>query len=54
MTRICCYKTTGVFGDGTCSRLPGLIHCRNCAEYARAGRQLFDRPLAPGELEQWA
>jgi chemotaxis signal transduction protein len=54
MTRLSCYKTIGVFGDGTCSRLPGLVHCRNCAEYARAGRQLFDRPLAQGELEQWA
>ena len=54
MTRLRCYKTIGVFGDSACSRLPGLVHCRNCAEYARAGRQLFDRPLAPGDLEQWA
>jgi chemotaxis-related protein WspD len=54
MTLLRCYKTIGVFGDGTCSRLPGLVHCRNCPEYARAGRQLFDRPLAQTELEQWA
>ena len=54
MTRLRCYKTIGVFGDGTCNRLAGLVHCRNCAEYARAGRQLFDRPLAQDSLEQWA
>ncbi len=54
MTLLRCYKTIGVFGDSTCSKLPGLVHCRNCPEYARAGRQLFDRPLAQAELEQWA
>ncbi len=54
MTRLRCYKTIGVFGDSTCSQLPGLVHCRNCAEYARAGRQLFERPLAQDALEQWA
>jgi len=54
MTRQRCYKTIGVFGDSACSRLPALVHCRNCPEYASAGRELFDRPLAQAELEQWA
>ncbi len=53
MTEKLCCKTIGVFGDGACERLPELIHCRNCPEYARAGRLLFDRPQPEAEREQW-
>jgi len=53
MTDKLCCKTTGVFGDGSCPRLADLIHCRNCPEYARAGRLLFDRPQPAAEREQW-
>jgi chemotaxis-related protein WspD len=52
MDQLCC-KTIGVFGDGSCERLGELIHCRNCPEYARAGRRLFDRPQSRQEQDQW-
>ena len=53
MTGALCCKTIGVFGDGSCPRLAGLIHCRNCAEYAGAGRRLFDRPQPEQETLAW-
>ncbi len=49
-----CWKTIGVVGDRSCPRLAEAGHCRNCPEYARAGRRLFDRAIPPGLREAWA
>jgi chemotaxis-related protein WspD len=49
-----CWSRIGVGGDGTCPELAQVIHCRNCAVYARAGRQLFEQPSPPDYLERWA
>jgi len=48
-----CWREIGIAGNGTCERLPEMIHCRNCAEYSRGGRELFDRPASPELLEEW-
>jgi len=44
-----CWREEGVAGDRTCPRLPEVIHCRNCGEYSRIGRLLFERE-APAAL----
>ena len=49
-----CWREIGTSGDGTCERLAEAIHCRNCEEYSRAGRELFDRPPSPELLEEWS
>ncbi len=49
-----CWKKTGVAGDGSCPRLAEFGHCRNCPEYARAGRSLFDRDIPAGFREEWS
>ncbi len=48
-----CWRGIGTAGDGTCERLAEVIHCRNCSQYSRAGRELFDRPPSPALLEEW-
>jgi chemotaxis-related protein WspD len=48
-----CWREIGIFGDSTCELLPQVIHCRNCVEYSRGGRELFDRPASAELLEQW-
>jgi chemotaxis-related protein WspD len=48
-----CWNVLGIRGDGSCSRLPGHIHCRNCPEYSDAGRKLLDRPTPAGYLGEW-
>lgn len=46
-----CWKEKGIFGDGTCTELALLIHCRRCPVYAAAGRQHLDQDLPRGYLE---
>jgi len=46
-----CWKEKGIFGDGTCTELTRLIHCRRCPVYATAGRQHLDQDLPLGYLE---
>jgi chemotaxis-related protein WspD len=48
-----CWREIGTAGQGTCERLAEVVHCRNCAEYSRAGRELFDQPASPELLEEW-
>jgi chemotaxis-related protein WspD len=48
-----CWKQRGVFGDSSCSKLADIIHCRNCVEYNKAGRTLFDREVTQEFLEEW-
>lgn len=54
MTVDACWRHIGVDGDGSCPELAAVIHCRNCAVYARAGRSLFEDPPPSGYLERWA
>ena len=44
-----CWREEGIAGRGDCPRLAEVIHCRNCPEYARIGRMLFER-AAPEDL----
>jgi chemotaxis-related protein WspD len=48
-----CWNSLGVWGDGTCSELPRVGHCRNCEVYSAAGRQLLDRPAPDDYIESW-
>ncbi len=41
-------------GDSSCPRLAEVGHCRNCPDYARAGRNLFERAVPAGFREEWA
>jgi chemotaxis-related protein WspD len=44
-----CWREIGVRGDRSCPKLPEVVHCRNCDEYSRIGRLLFERE-APASL----
>jgi chemotaxis-related protein WspD len=48
-----CWNRIGVRGDHSCPELAAVIHCHNCPVFARAGRQLFDRPPPPECLDEW-
>lgn len=48
-----CWKQIGVFGDFSCPKLAEIVHCRNCNEYNRAGRTLFDREISDEFLKEW-
>ena len=48
-----CWKETGVSGDFSCERLDEIVHCRNCEVYNKAGRELLDREIPEGFLEEW-
>ena len=50
-----CWSTIGVWGTQTprCEKLQDVIHCRNCKVYWDAGREVFDRSLPEGYLDQW-
>jgi chemotaxis-related protein WspD len=48
-----CWHKIGVSGDGSCSLLTTVIHCRNCAIYASAGRALLQRDAPSGYVEEW-
>lgn len=48
-----CWKTIGVFGDFSCAKLTEMVHCRNCDEYNKAGRRLFDRETPEELLKEW-
>jgi chemotaxis-related protein WspD len=49
-----CWKSIGVAGDRSCPELRELSHCRNCAIYSAAGRNLLNQPLPTGYQEEWA
>jgi len=48
-----CWKEIGVLGDCSCPKLFELVHCRNCKEYNKAGRRLFDREVSEDILKEW-
>jgi chemotaxis-related protein WspD len=53
MNMVKCWKEIGVLGDCSCPKLFELVHCRNCKEYNKAGRRLFDREVSEGILKEW-
>jgi chemotaxis-related protein WspD len=50
---VSCWREIGVSGDFSCARLTEAVHCRNCEEYNKAGRQLLDREIPEGFLDEW-
>lgn len=48
-----CWKDIGVWGDRSCPELTKAGHCHNCQVFTQAARQLQDRPVPPGYLEEW-
>lgn len=48
-----CWNRIGVSGDRSCPELAGVVHCRNCAVYARAGRSLLERQPPADYLATW-
>lgn len=48
-----CWSQIGVAGDASCARLAEVGHCRNCEEYAHAGRTLLDREASDSFREEW-
>ena len=38
-----CWNRIGVRGDGSCPRLAGYIHCRNCPVHDAAAARVLDR-----------
>ncbi|CAM2065503.1 Chemotaxis protein CheW [Sulfidibacter corallicola] len=49
-----CWSRIGSSGDSSCPLLAEVIHCRNCAVFARAARAFFERPLADQPPQQRA
>jgi chemotaxis-related protein WspD len=49
-----CWSKIGTRGDQSCPELKTLIHCRNCAVFAQAGRQLLDRPSPEAYQQEWS
>jgi len=48
-----CYSIIGIMGDSSCEKLQKFLHCRNCPEYSKAGKILFDRDIPEGYLDEW-
>jgi len=50
-----CWSTIGVWGRQAprCEKLNEVIHCRNCRKYWDAGRQVLEKGIPDGYLEQW-
>ena len=49
---VLCWNRIGNFGDSTCRKLIDYVHCRNCPEYYKAAKNLFDREIPEGYLEE--
>jgi chemotaxis-related protein WspD len=49
-----CWSRVGVAGDASCDLLPAMGHCRNCEQYSRAGRALFDREAPEALRGEWS
>ncbi|MCI0507919.1 MAG: chemotaxis protein CheW [Gammaproteobacteria bacterium] len=50
-----CWSTIGVWGNRAqrCEKLKDVIHCRNCSTYWDAGRQVLEKRIPDGYIEQW-
>jgi len=53
--KVSCWNTVGVWGSQAprCEKLKDVVHCRNCPVYWDAGRQVFDKDIPQGYLDQW-
>lgn len=51
-----CWNRNGVWGAEVprCEKLDEIFHCRNCDVFSLASRQMLDRKLPGGYLENWA
>jgi chemotaxis-related protein WspD len=49
-----CWSEIGVFGTAACPELDACGHCRRCPVYTAAGRDLLDRPIPAGLLDERA
>jgi chemotaxis-related protein WspD len=47
-----CWREIGIAGDRSCEALSRYVHCRNCPEYSRLGRTLFDREMPEGHRRE--
>ena len=48
-----CWNKIGVWGNGECSELEKVTHCRNCIVYSAAAAQLLGAELPPDYLQRW-
>jgi chemotaxis-related protein WspD len=49
-----CWNKIGVWGNGECSQLKKVVHCRNCAIYSSAAARLLEKKELPqGYLDRW-
>lgn len=49
-----CWRTIGIWGDGSCPLLPDLVHCHNCDVYIQSGRHRLEQPASEEYRRQWA
>ena len=54
-SQVSCWNTVGVWGSQAprCEKLDEVIHCRNCPVYWNAGREVFEKRIPEGYIEQW-
>ncbi len=50
-----CWNHIGVWSKhrASCPQLEKVVHCRNCALYSAAGRQVLDRPASDEYRQEW-
>jgi len=50
-----CWNRIGVWSknQASCPELEQVAHCRNCARYSAAGRQVLDRPSSDDYRREW-
>lgn len=54
-SQVSCWNTIGVWGSQAprCEKLDEVVHCRNCPVYYEAGREVFEKRIPEGYIEQW-
>ncbi len=55
MIESACWKHIGVWGNESprCKELEQVVHCRNCRVFTHAGRELLERDLPEGYMDEW-
>ncbi|MBU2491525.1 MAG: chemotaxis protein CheW [Bacteroidetes bacterium] len=48
-----CWNSIGVWGDNTCPELKKYNHCRNCTLFINSGKELFEKEIPEGYLNEW-
>lgn len=48
-----CWNIIGVWGDNTCPELKKYNHCRNCTLFINSGKELFEKEIPEGYLNEW-